>query len=373
MSTYNQAKERILFILHLPPPIHGAALVGKYIQTSATINQAFCTHFINLSTSTELTESGKGGVKKIMGLLKIQFKIVRALLKRKYNLCYVTLNTSGPGFYKDLLIVILLKLFRQKLIYHFHNKGVSSNNKSKINHLLYRFAFKNTKCILLSPKLIYDIKPYINNENVFYCANGISTNGNVIANRCIDKQTQECSLLFLSNMLIEKGVIVLLEACTLLKKKGLSFNCQFVGGWGNISEESFNDLIREYKLSDVVRYHGPKYNQEKSVFYNNADIFILPTFNEAFPLVLLEAMQHGLAIVSTEEGGIPDIVIDGQTGFIVPKRDVKALVQKLECLIQNPELRKSMGAEGKRRFENSFTLEKFEENFTSILKRAVAD
>src|SRR6476619_1581894 len=144
MSTYHQAKEQILFILHLPPPVHGAALVGKYIQSSTIINQEFCTDFINLATSTTLTESGKGGLKKIAGLLKIELKIIHALLRRKYNLCYVTLNSSGPGFYKDLLIVALLKIFRKKLIYHFHNKGVTSSNKNRINHLLYRFAFKNS-------------------------------------------------------------------------------------------------------------------------------------------------------------------------------------------------------------------------------------
>ena len=159
------------------------------------------------------------------------------------------------------------------------------------------------------------------------------------------------------------------------KGEGLSFNCQFVGGWVDISKESFDNIVREYNLADVVQAHGPKYNQEKSVFYNNADIFILPTFyrKKVFPLVLLEAMQHGLAIVSTAEGGIPDIVIDEQTGFIILKKDGEGLVQKLEYLIQNPELRKKMDEEGKRRFENLFTLKKFEQNFTNILKRAVAN
>src|SRR4051794_27333687 len=193
MSTSQQARRNILFILHLPPPVHGASLVGKYIQSSVLINREFCTHFINLATATNLTESGKGGIKKIVGLLKIELKIIRALLGRKYDLCYVTLNSSGPAFYKDLLIVILLKVFRQKLIYHFHNKGVALNNKNKINHLLYRFTFKNSSCILLSQRLIYDIQPYVDNRNVFYCANGISVIENETANKRPCKKAYVCS------------------------------------------------------------------------------------------------------------------------------------------------------------------------------------
>jgi glycosyltransferase involved in cell wall biosynthesis len=358
----------------LPPPVHGASIVGKYIQSSTLINQQFCTHFINLATATKLTDSGNGGIKKIVGLLKIQLKIISALLHRKYDLCYVTLNSSGPAFYKELLIVTLLKVFRQKLIYHFHNKGVTRNNKNKINHLLYRFVFKNSRCIVLSPKLIYDIQPYVDSKNVFYCVNGISAIEDKIANMPLRKKSHVCSLLFLSNMLVEKGVLVLLDGCRLLKEKGLSFTCHFVGGWGDISEETFNSIVKKSNLSDVVRAHGPKYNQEKSQFYTNADIFILPTFyrNEVFPLVLLEAMQHGIAIVSTPEGGIPDIVIEEQTGFLVPQRDVQALAKKIELLILNPELREKMGIEGKKRFENLFTIEKFEKNFAGILKKAVS-
>jgi len=372
MSNYHKSKERILFILHLPPPIHGAALVGKYIESSTLINKEFCTRYINLATSTKLTESGKGSIKKVVGLFKIQLEIIRALLKNRFDLCYVTLNSSGPGFYKDLLVVILLKIFQKKTIYHFHNKGVALSEKSKINHFLYRFVFKDSKCILLSPKLFYDIKHYVEENNVYYCPNGVSFKKGVDYIQ-LTRQLDMCRLLFLSNMMKDKGVLVLLDACKLLKEKGLSFTCDFVGGWADITEEAFNRVVVENGLFDIIKAHGPKYDQEKSDFYAKANVFVLPTYNDAFPLVHLEAMHHGLAIVSTSEGGIPDIVVDEQTGFLVPKGDVLALVQKLELLILDPRLREKMGIEAKKRFEIFFTLERFEQNLTSILKKAITD
>jgi len=172
-------------------------------------------------------------------------------------------------------------------------------------------------------------------------------------------------------MNVEKGAWVLLDACRLLKEKGITFICRFVGAWADISEQAFNIRVSANNLTDVVQAHGPKYENDNLDFFNSADVFVLPTLNEAFPLVLLEAMQHELAIVATPEGGITDIVIEGQTGFLVPKKNVEALAQKLEELILNPTLRKRMGREGMMRFKHLFTIETFERNFTEILKTAI--
>jgi glycosyltransferase involved in cell wall biosynthesis len=85
------------------------------------------------------------------------------------------------------------------------------------------------------------------------------------------------------------------------------------------------------------------------------------------PLVLLEAMQHSLPVVSTFEGAIPDVVEDGVTGFLVLQRDAIALAEKIELLIKNPELRTSMGIAGRKRYENNFTISIFENRLKEIL------
>jgi len=88
-------------------------------------------------------------------------------------------------------------------------------------------------------------------------------------------------------------------------------------------------------------------------------------------LVLLEAMQFSLPVVSTFEGGIPDVVENGVTGFLVPQKDVEALAEKLELLIRNPELRKQMGEAGRKRYQEKFTLEKFENTLKDIIEQII--
>lgn len=339
------------------------------------VNDEFDADFINPSTSTNITDDmGKWRMSKIYKLLQIQIRILKALLNKKYDLCYFTLTSNGPGYYRDLPIVFILKLFGKKIIYHFHNKGVAIAGKRKLYNLLYRYTFKNSLAILLSRYLYYDIESYVKRENVFYCPNGIPDNkvNNTRKSPSIGN-TAPCRLLYLGNMMVEKGVYLLLEACKRLKEKKIFFECHFVGGWSNISEQEFADWLLKNKLSDIVFSHGPRYDQEKDAYFDNSDIFVFPTtyHHEVLPIVNLEAMQHGLPIVSTPEGAIRDEVIDGETGFLVPQNNVEILVEKLELLIQNPTLRLEMGLKGEKRFKELFTLDKFEENLTTILRDAI--
>ena len=366
-------KSKILFILHYPPPVVGAAVVGQFIKESPVINTSFEADYINLATASDLRQINKGGLAKIGTFFKIQWKVVNALFTKSYDLCYLSLTAKGLGFYKDLAIVLILKLFRKRVIYHMHNKGVQLNSKSKFNDLCYRLAFHNAKVILLSPHLYQDIAKYVPEERVFYCANGIPTttqNDNLSEER-VKRDT--CKILFLSNMTVEKGAYVLLEACKLLKEEGVIFECHFVGDWFDISEPKFQSKITLYGLDNFVFAHGKKYGEEKEYFLKSANIFALPTYyhNECFPLVLLEAMNYELPIVSTSEGGIADIIVEGETGFIVTQKSVAALKAKLETLINAPELRLTLGAAGRERYEHLYTLDSFEKNITRILKTTV--
>ena len=121
-----------------------------------------------------------------------------------------------------------------------------------------------------------------------------------------------------------------------------------------------------------VSYWGRRYGAEKSVFWQDADIFVFPTLydNETFGLVNLEAMEYALPVVSTNEGGIPDVVINGQTGYTVDKNNPEALANALERLFRNPELGILMGKAGRKRFEELFTEEVYEKKMKECLEKA---
>lgn len=178
-------------------------------------------------------------------------------------------------------------------------------------------------------------------------------------------------ILFLSNLLIEKGVFVLLDALKILKDQGCSYTCLIVGAETvEISADRLREELLARHIQDVVSYNGKQYGKDKETCMEQADLMVFPTFyqNECFPLVLLEAMQHHLPIITTNEGGIPDIVDDGENGFICEKNNPQELAKKIQCLLSDSSLRLQMGQNGYMKFLSHFTLDAFEHRLTTIFK-----
>lgn len=365
-------KNKILFILHLPPPVHGAAMVGEYIKDSIEVNSKFDCTYINLSTSKTVDDIGKSSFSKYFTFLRLYINVLIRIFHNRFDLCYITINSKGSGFYKEMVIVAIVKLFRIPIVYHYHNKGIAENCNSWLKKMLYRFQLSKSRTILLSSQLYSDIENFLPIDRLYYCPNGTplvnQTDITIQKNR-----NKEANILFLSNMMVSKGVYVFLEACKILLAKGVVFKANFVGSWGDIKQLDFNSYITDNKLSEVVSYLGVKYDNDKKEVLKESNIFVSPTCNDCFPLVLLEAMQYRLPIVTTNEGAIPEIVEDGVNGFIVPKKDAQTLADKIKYLIRNPEIAQQMGESGYKKYVNNYTLDIFEKNFISTISQVIAD
>jgi glycosyltransferase involved in cell wall biosynthesis len=399
---YLKYKLKVLFILHYPPPVHGSAVVGGFIKESKVINNGFDCHYINLGTSESVEDIGRNSIKKLSRYLSLIWQVKRQLIMHRLNICYLTPTAAGPGFYKDAILIAIVKLFGVKTVFHYHNKGISSRQKHHFDNFLYRMAFKNTSVILLSKHLYPDIQRYVPEDRVYYCPNGIpdvkgerqkekgesrsveqreesgeSEKGySVFGNQYSVKENEKLKtknstaveVLFLSHLIRSKGVLVLIDACDLLRERGADFHCTIAGGDAELTKREVETIVSDKGLSSLISVVGPKHGDEKAEIMNTVDIFVHPTYNDCLPLVLLEAMQYSLPVVSTYEGAIPDVVNDGVTGFLVQQRDADALANKLELLIRDPEQRLKMGKAGRAKYEREFTLEKFENRLKEILE-----
>lgn len=121
----------------------------------------------------------------------------------------------------------------------------------------------------------------------------------------------------------------------------------------------------------VCIYHGKKYGEDKQEALSKADVFVLPTMNDCFPLVILEAMDYCKSVVTTAIGGIPDIVENDKTGLIVRVGNSQSLADNFEKLIVDGELRVQMGEAGLKKFIREFMEEVFEKRIKEILDSCI--
>jgi len=135
---------------------------------------------------------------------------------------------------------------------------------------------------------------------------------------------------------------------------------------GPVFDQKYYECLRKLAFGKKINFLHGLTDEEMAHRFATASVFVFPGVfeNELFALVILEAMASGCAVIGTNVGGIPEIIIDGKTGFLVPPRDPIALREKIEYLIGNPETTLQMGEAGRRRTEEMFT-------WDSVAKRCI--
>jgi glycosyltransferase involved in cell wall biosynthesis len=158
-----------------------------------------------------------------------------------------------------------------------------------------------------------------------------------------------------------KGFEYLIDACGELVRRGFDFICDIVGD-GPL-RDSLEAKIKSLNLSSRINLLGSLSQRAVLEALQAADIFVLASMTDAegasdvFPTVILEAMASARPVVSTRLAGIPELVVDGETGVLVSPGDTAALTRALEQLLRDPELRLRYGRAGRARIEQHFRIE----------------
>jgi glycosyltransferase involved in cell wall biosynthesis len=350
--------------MQLPPPIHGAALVNQTVASSELLASHFELEVLPLAFARSLKDIEHPSVGKLARMVGIGARLAYSLVARRPEAVYFTLTPTRSGFYRDCLFIALIKLAGVPRIYHLHGKGIRARRSAAWLRRLYSWAFRDAWVIHLSDLLAADIEGLVPPDRLMIVPNGI-------AERKAPTRTERSGcprLLFLSNMIEAKGPLVLLEALGQLRARGVAFEATFAGAATNDDLlDRFTTTIGRLDLEGQVRYVGPVYGEQKHRLFEEHDIFVFPTSNDAFPLVALEAMQAGMPVVTTHEGALPEIVEDGVTGLLVAPRDPAALAERLTTLIADVGLQRQMGARARERQEQRYTLATFERCLTAAL------
>jgi len=362
-------KNKILFILHLPPPNHGASKVGEFIKNSK-MNEIVKCIFIPIKSSENIGEIGKFNFKKIYYMIELYFKTLINILKFKPNKIYYTASMGKIAFFRDYLVTSVIRIYQKinpsiKVYYHYHTKGLDRLKNNKFTKLLLKRFLRNSNLILLSPILKGEFEEY-DYKKVYYLPNGVKDYFKseeeflqVVENRI---KNDKIKILYIGHLFETKGY----KETLMLAKVFSDIEFHFAGEFGGESDkECFYNFINKYNIKNII-YHGYVHDEKKKKLFAESKGIIFLTRNESFGLVLIEGFSFGLPAFTYKEGSIPYIVNE-KTGMIVDNLNEENLKNKFREFLDK-YINKETSQYCRKRYLENFTLEKFEENLIRILR-----
>ena len=299
---------KVLFVGHTPPPMHGAALVGK--QVLDIVDGSHEVKRLAVSSSASIAEMENGGVvKKVLGSLRAAAAVIRWLFKFRPDAVYFTPSLSGGACIRDFFLIAMgitySKLIPVRLIAHIHMRPVYIA-KHRILMSLWLWLCRRLEVVLLSRSLLADFPATFYARRVHYIANG----GNAIKER--GREFLRPNVLYVGHIIYSKGVFRFLENLASLAE---SVSVRFAGEFGSKEDEQrFYDLVSSLPTGRV-QYVGRAEGEHKEQLFADADALVIPSYSEALPITMIEALSCGLPVVATAVGAIPDFITE-RTGFV---------------------------------------------------------
>ena len=173
----------------------------------------------------------------------------------------------------------------------------------------------------------------------------------------------------------KKGFSYGIEAFAKCFKKHRNIRLQIIGD-GPL-KYTLKELIKNLELEDVILLLGNKSHDEVAEVLKKAEILMMPYAtpkngdSEGIPYIIKEAIATGLPVISTKHAGVPEAIEDGKTGFLVDEKDIDALTNKLNYLIENPDLWAKFGIRGRKVVENKFDITKLIQNLEEIYRSLI--
>lgn len=223
---------------------------------------------------------------------------------------------------------------------------------SKFYRRFYRFILMNANAVIAQTSDEKRIMQKTCNRDIVVIPNGIDLDrfDNLPKERVRSRLQigkDEKVILYMGTLRPVKGVKYLIEAMRAVSQKDLEARLIVVGD--GKERQNLEKLTKALNLGDFVTFVGKVPNQEVPQYMAAADIFVLPSLSEGFPVTVLEAMASGLSIITTNIGGLPEIVHEGENGFLVQPKNPLEITQRVTLLLQDDELRERISGNNRAR------------------------
>lgn len=282
-------------------------------------------------------------------------KLIFLLLFKRPDIAHIHMSEGirGSGIAEKRMFATLCRRFNVRVILHLHGATFDDFYKNNTGHFS-RILNENDRNIVLSQAWKHLFSSTVEVSKLSVVPNAIHFIEYDYPPRTAE--TLPVRILFVGAVGERKGLPDLGKALSLIDRKLLKrIHLDIVGPEEFNGEfERITTMFKEFGLSESCTFRGPVFGHAKIEFYKRADIFVLPSRNESFGIVNLEAMASSLPILSTSIGAIPEYIEPGVNGFLFHPEDVEQLAKHIETLVENPEMRQEMGTKNREKVRNEY-------------------
>ncbi len=360
----------VLVIAPLSPPITGQQHVSN--ELVRTLRTRYVVRTIDYAKSN--FTAGIFSVARVWAILGVALRTWRRSARTAVT--YLTVSQSLLGNLRDLLIIAASR--SPATILHLHGSGIAGLifRRYPLLRLANRLVYRRvTRAIVLSKSLAVNYEPVIPKSRITVVSNFVDSALAVGDTLVAKHDDDDVNVLYLSNMIATKGYGDLLAACALLSGVARTrVRVTFAGKFDSEAGEAvFRQQLRGLKN---VQYLGAVSKAETQPLLARAHVFCLPSYYpyEGQPLAILEAYSNGCIVMTTDQGGIPDIFRDGVNGFQVKSRSPEDIASRLTRLVGMPaDSRRAMARANIRYARESFSRECFERNILGLFDSVIRE
>jgi glycosyltransferase involved in cell wall biosynthesis len=388
----SMSKEKILFIVPFPPPYAGPEVASKILLESA-IKERIEVITLCSNVHTRNKDKGKINFYSIMKFIVLILQITWLILYRRPKAIYALLSQNLTGFIRDSIIIVIAKVTGKKVILHFHGSNFHNFYVSQPQYFqtYISWILKKVDGIIIQTFWLREIfSQFIAEDKLKVIYNPINMDSAIDSSE-IHKRSKgkDITVLYFSNISVAKGFLVLAKAMKeiVCQEHNIKFiiagsaidrerNIFYDQDGKKIEFQNISELIGEIKNNRVFENKIIFLNEitsleQKLKVFSQSDIFVLPSYSEGCPMVVLEAMSAGLPVVVTPVGALVEIIKDYKNGFFIPLGDAAELKNKILFLAANPSLRNEMGRQNLELIRRDFSIDKITPQFSDFFQQTL--
>ncbi len=357
-----------LLLIGPPPSDKGGVtiwikIVLDYLKSNSTKDLNISHLAIERSVSlTHLLPTYKRLYYSIKDYAKGLRNLVTALKKGEYDKVHMV-SSLGAGILRDWLYVNIIKCFKAKPIVHYHCGTLPKTlvQKGLLKRLLLSTLKKTYKSIVLD-EASYKAISVLGLNNVVKIGNSFNQEIEELAK--IDIERKENKILFVGHNVREKGIFELIEACSTIE----NITLDIYGPQNALLHSSLNQWIKEHCFKGEINFKGLQPQVEVYKAMREATLFVLPTYSEGFPYVIVEAMANGCTIITTPVGAIEEMLTlnNELTGYLVKPKEVAKLRKQIEYCLKNIDEARVKAEKAKQKAYSEYSTSAIMNKFITI-------